>query len=86
MRNTLHYLPLAAVAFMSTAFAACPEASDLRNQYRQLSLEIAQIGFRITQLGLPVTDARVAQLLLQSASLSKQRDAVAAKLSVCEGR
>jgi len=76
-------LILIGMGFASVVAAACPDENSLMNQYRRLSLEIAQLGFRITELGLPVTDPKVIQLELKVVEKKKERDIVQARLSDC---
>jgi len=66
------------------AVSACPEEYQLRSQYQDLSLEMSQIGFKIAQLGLPLTHPTVISLEAKYGRLRRQRDAIKEQLDSCQ--
>ncbi len=70
----------------SVGLAACPDENDLKSQYQDLSLEMSQIGFKIAQLGLPLTHPTIIGFEAKYARLSRARSEVKQALNECQSR
>jgi len=72
------------LACTGVAQSACQDLEGLRDQYKAISLQISQVGFKLAQLALPLTHPTSIQLYGEVERLREARAKVAQQIQACE--